>query len=175
MKGFLTAREDYLRFAVTASLFADEPLRQGDGGSRLLFDHDERVVPQPAAGEQGVERRRREALAIGRVQKGQTESFAGRRSAELRRVAAKDPRDAAESQRFDVFPQQGARFGAVIDEKRALRAARDRLQPEAAGAREKVDDVGALDDVVIGVGEDVENRFPAAARRSGAPPAISGL
>ena len=60
-------------------------------------------------------------------------------------VAAIDLADAAQRQGLDVLPQQRAGFRAVVDEQRELRAARQRLDAERAGAGEKVDDAGALD------------------------------
>ena len=61
------------------------------------------------------------------------------RGAELGRVAAEDLRDAAEAERLDIFAQQRARLGAVIDEQRKGRAARDRLDAERAGAGEQIE------------------------------------
>ena len=65
-------------------------------------------------------------------------------------------RDAAESERRDVLADERARLGAVVDEQRKGRAARQRLEPERAGAGEQVEHARAGDRIAIGVGEDVE-------------------
>ena len=81
------------------------------------------------------------------------------RLAELGRVAPENARDAAEAQRRDVLAQQRARLGAVVDEQRKRRAARQRLDPERAGAGEQVEHARAGDRIAIGVHEDVEQRL----------------
>src|SRR5262249_5376241 len=59
----------------------------------------------------------------------------------------------------DVLAQQCARLGAVVDEQRKGRAARERLEPERAGAGEEIEHARAGDRIVIGVDEDVEQRL----------------
>ena len=81
------------------------------------------------------------------------------RRAELGRVAAEDAGDAAEPERLDILAHQRARLGAVVDEQREGRAARERLEPERAGAGEQVEHARAGDRIAIGVDQDVEQRL----------------
>ncbi len=85
--------------------------------------------------------------------------FARRRGTEFRGVAAKDACDAAESQRFDIDAQQSARLGAVVDEKRARRAARQGFKAERPGAREEIDDIRARNRIAEPVRKNVEDGF----------------
>ena len=70
-----------------------------------------------------------------------------------RRVAPPTPK------RLHVFADQAARLGAVVDEEREGRAARQRLEAHGARAGEQVEDARARDRVVVGVREDVEDRL----------------
>ena len=81
------------------------------------------------------------------------------RRAEIGRIAAVDLGHAAKAERLDIVAQQRARFGAVVDEQRELRAARDRLDAERAGAGEQIEHARIFDRIVIGVNEDVEHRL----------------
>ena len=67
--------------------------------------------------------------------------------------------DAAEPQRRDVLAQERARLGAVVDEQRERRAARERFEPERAGAGKKIEHARAGDRIAVGVSEDVEQRL----------------
>ena len=71
-------------------------------------------------------------------------------------VAPEDAGDAAEAERRDVLAQQRARLRAVVDEQREGRAARERLEPERAGAGEEIEHARAGDRIAVGVDEDVE-------------------
>ena len=73
------------------------------------------------------------------------------RRTEPGRVAAEDAGDAAQAQRRDVLAHQRARLGAVVDEQRECGAARERLDPERAGAGEQVEHARAGDRIAIGV------------------------
>ena len=99
------------------------------------------------------------SLAIGRIEKHQRERLHRMRRAEIGGVAAIDFRDAAEPQRLDIVAQQRAGLGAVVDEQRERRAARNRLDAERAGAGEQVEHARALDRIVIGMDQDVEQRL----------------
>src|SRR5262245_33894726 len=72
-------------------------------------------------------------------------------------VAAIDLGDAAQTQRLHIVAQQRPRLGAIVDEQREFRAARYRLDAERAGAGEEIEHPRALDRVVVGVRENVED------------------
>ena len=65
--------------------------------------------------------------------------------AKLGRVAPPDLGDAGEPQRLDIAADGRARLGALLDEQAEARAARQRLEPERAGAGEQVEHAGALE------------------------------
>ena len=100
-----------------------------------------------------------EALAVGRIEEHERERLERMRGAELGRVAAEDAGDAAEPERRDVLADERARLGAVVDEQREGGAARERLEPERAGAGEQVEHARAGDRIAIGMDEDVEQRL----------------
>ena len=81
------------------------------------------------------------------------------RRSELRRVAAEDAGDAGQPERLDIGADQRACLGAVVDEQREGRAARDRLQPERAGAGKQVEHARARDRIAIGMDQDIEQRL----------------
>src|SRR5947209_4709874 len=81
------------------------------------------------------------------------------RAAELGRVAAKNFRNAPGAQRLDVRPDQRPRLGALLDEKRKTCAARERLEPERAGAREQVEHARVRHRIAVTVEEHVEQAF----------------
>ncbi len=78
------------------------------------------------------------------------------RGTELDRIAPENAAHPAQAQRRDVLPQQRARLGAVIDEQRKGGAARERLEPERAGAGKEIEHACAADGIAIGVNENVE-------------------
>ena len=117
--------------AVCALVLDDKSPGRRDLGRLGLLDDAKGVVIEPPAANQRGERRPRKVLPIGRVEKGKREGAAGRRLAELRRVGAPDPRDAAQRQRLDIGAQQRPCLRAAIDE-RAERAPRDKASIASA-------------------------------------------
>ena len=80
-------------------------------------------------------------------------------------VAAEEAGGAAEAQRLHVFADQAAGLRALVHEQREARAARQRLQTHRARAGEKVDHARARDGIVVGVGQNVEDRLAQAVGR----------
>src|SRR6201999_2837757 len=110
-----------------------ETIRRSKGRRLRLLHHHERTWREPAAVAQRGKRFFGEPLAIGRIEEGQRKRLYRMRRAEIGGVAAIDLADAAEREALDVVAQQRARLGAIVDEQRERRAARDRLDAERAG------------------------------------------
>jgi hypothetical protein len=86
------------------------------------------------------------------------------RRAEIGGVAAEHFCGAAKSQRLDIAAEQRARFRAIVDEQGKRSTARNRLDAKRPGAGEEVEHARALNWVVVGVNEDVEQRLAQAVR-----------
>src|SRR5712691_8668369 len=124
---------------VAALLELVESRGRGEAGACRLLDDDQRGRREPAAGAGRGQRRFGQAAAVGRIEKGERERLDRMRHAELARIAPENAGDAAQAQRHDILAQQGARLGSVVDEQRKCRAARERLEPERAGAGEEIE------------------------------------
>src|SRR5262245_29193047 len=153
------AEHDEGGVVVAAPLELVESLGRGEGGACRLLDDDQRGRREPAAGAGRGQRRFGQAAAGGRVEKGERERLDRMRRAEIACIAAENAGDAAQAQRRHVLAQQGARLGAVVDEQRKGGAARERLEPERAGAGEEIEHARAGDRIAVGVDEDVEQRL----------------
>src|SRR6056297_2477905 len=152
-------RETHPRFAVVAALQQGESLRQYIGGRAALLHHDERAWTEPAPLGAGFERARREIAAIGGIaedQIGRGELVGG---TEPRRIAPEQAGDAPEPERLDILANQPARLGAVIDEERECRTARERLKTKRPGPGEQIDHPRTRAGIVMAMGEDVEDRL----------------
>ncbi len=113
--------------------------RQRDVDAGALLEHAERARLEPAARRSARERLFAEPLAVGRVEEDEIEGLDRARRPERGRVAAQDAGDAGQAERLDVGADQAASLDARLDEERMRRAARDRFEPERAGAGEKVE------------------------------------
>src|SRR6516225_2802366 len=142
-----------------AALELVEALGRGEGGAGGFLDHGQRTSDEPAAGAGRDERLFGKGAPIGRIEEGERERRQRMRAAELGRIAPENATHAAQAQRGDVLPQQRARLGAVIDEQREGRAARERLEPERAGTGKEIEHARAADGIAIGVNENVEQRL----------------
>src|SRR5712671_646119 len=78
------------------------------------------------------------------------------RGPEPRRIAAKDTADTAKPERSNIFAQQRARLGRIVDKQRKGRAARERFEAERAGAGKEIEHARAGDRVAIGMDKNVE-------------------
>ena len=130
-------------------------------------------LPEPASVAQTFERRRDKTLAIGRIEKGKTETRALGCGAELPRVAPKDAGRAAKIERREVGADDRRALRALVHQQSERRAARQRLDRHGAGAGEKVDDTGAGEGVAIGMHENIENCLAQAVR--GRPDRVRNL
>src|SRR5262249_21820497 len=139
-------------------------LRRYKSRSLRLLHHEQRTAREPAAIAQRGERFLREPLAVGRIEKHKRERLKGVRRAKIGGIAAEHLCDAAKPQRLDIVAQQRARLCAIVDKQRKGSSPRDRLDAERAGAGEEIEHAGALDSVVVGVDEDVEERLAQAVR-----------
>ena len=125
---------------------------------------DEGPRHQPVTRRQTGQGRFPQTLAIGRIEEHQTKAVALVR-AHLRRIAPPDIGHAHGAGQFDVAAKQGAGGCAVIDECRLRRTARQRLQPQCAGAREQVEYTRPRDRVAVAaVDQQVEDRLAHAVR-----------
>src|SRR6185295_14725524 len=96
------AREQKLRLADLAALDRREVRGQRHGRVLALFDDDEGIGSEPAAGSAGGEGRRGERAAVGRVAEDELEGRPRAGGAEAGGVAAEEPRLAAEAEGLDV-------------------------------------------------------------------------
>lgn len=87
------------------------------------------------------------------------------RRSEIAGIAAVHLSHAAKPERLDIIAQQRPCLGAIVDEQRERRAARDRLNAKRAGPREKVKHAGACKWIVIGMEQNVEQRLAQTIRR----------
>src|ERR1700730_12159221 len=152
-------QENKLRVVIAPPLDLREAVWRRKRRIRRLLDNHQRVGRKPAAIAQRRERFFRELLAIGRIDKHESERFVRVHRTEPGGIAAENARDAAEAERLHVLPDQRPRFGSVIYEQREGRAARYRLQAERTGAGEEIEDAHAGDRIVVAMRQDVEERF----------------
>ena len=87
----------------------------------------------------------------------------------LGRVATEYARHAAEPKGGDIFANERARFGAVIDKQGEGRAARHGFDAKRAGTCEQVEYASAGDWIVIGMHQNIEQRLaqPVSGRPNG--------
>src|ERR687888_156890 len=152
-------KHDKRGVVVTAPLKLLEALGRGEGGACRLLHNRERARDEPTAGARRGERRFGERAPIGRIEERERERRKRMRGTKLGRIAPENATHAAQAQRRDVLPQQRARLGAVVDEQRKGRAARERLETERAGAGKEIEHARAADRIAIGVNENVEQRL----------------
>src|SRR3954454_15118639 len=81
------------------------------------------------------------------------------RRSEIAGIAAGHFWPGAKPERLDIIAQQRPCLGAIVDEQRERRATRDRLNAKRAGPREKVEHASACKWIVIGMEQDVKQRF----------------
>src|SRR6266568_1295814 len=148
-------QKDKLRVIISAPLDLVESFRRGEAMFRLL-DHDQRAGLEPSALARGEKRRFAKSLAVRRVGEHERERRQRMRATELGRVAPKDPGHAAEAQRLDIAANERAGFRAIVDEQREACAARERLEPERAGAGEEVEHARVRHRVAMSMDQDVE-------------------
>src|SRR5262245_12389512 len=152
-------QHDERAVVVIAPLELVEARGRGEAGLGRLLHHHERIRREPSARLRAGERLLRQAPPVGRVEKGERERRERMRRAELGRVAPEHAGDAGEPERGDVLAQQRARLRGVVDEQREGGTARERLEPERAGAGEEIEHARAGDGVAISVNEDIEQRL----------------
>src|SRR5262245_53214205 len=142
-----------------------------DRGERLLVErargemqHERSAGRERARSERAYEIERASAprrileLAIGRVEEHEVERRGLERRGRALDRLAHDLGARADAQRLDVALEAAERDAVALDERRARRAARERLEAERARARERVEHARARD----AIGEHVED---GAARR----------
>ncbi len=81
---------------------------------------------------------------------------AGPRRVASRRNSRVDP---SRAERLDVLADQGARLRALVDEEGVGRPPRQRLEAERSGAGEEIEDARPHRRIVVGMGQDVEDRL----------------
>ena len=112
---------------------------------------------QPPASAEAIARSPR-PRRVGRVEEHEV-GRGGVTAAEPGRVAADDPGPVVGRQQADVAAQERQRPRSAVDEGRLRRAARQRLEPERAGAGEEVEHdplLGRRRAAVVAVGQQVE-------------------
>ena len=112
--------------------------RRLEAVARPGLDTDERAVREPALVAQRRERGRGETGAIGRIEEGEGRGLG--RGARPCRVAQDEARRVDLARAADIALGQRQRGRVVVDEDAARGAARQRLQPQRAGAAEQVED-----------------------------------
>ena len=127
MLGRRARQEQDLGRAIGAFAEELEPLDLGRLFARTDLEHHQGPLRQPAAGAEPGQRLVAEALAIGRVEKGEVEGRAvgGRLLPKVGGVAAMDARRAEEAERLDIVADRAARLRVRLNEQAPGRAARD--------------------------------------------------
>src|SRR5262249_51088385 len=130
---------------------------QGEARALAFFKDGDGARREPTALACRCERSFRRAGAVGRIEEGQCEAAVPAGRPQRRGVPAEQLGDAGQPERLDVAAHERARLRLMLDEQAKGRAARQRLEPERAGAREQVEYPGALEfEVGNAVGKDVE-------------------
>ena len=114
-----------LRFAIDARVDRLERGRRGDLGLRRLLDDDERAAAEPAAGNERGQRRAGEPFAIGRIEEGEVERPARRRSCRACVASARQMRVTPPSAKASTLARSSARASDPLSTSSAKPAPRD--------------------------------------------------
>src|SRR5262249_40674555 len=160
----LDAGKHDLRCAEATHFAQSKTLRQRDPCLRGLLDDQKRILGKPAAFPQCGKGRWSKSFAIRRIEEKEIIFLSLRRDPECARVAPENARGASKAERLDISVEDRAGLRRLLDEKRKICAARQRLKTHRAGARKKVDHTGAFDGISIGMDENIKNCLAQAVR-----------